>query len=205
MIAISSLPCDERGLFLVIWIHADLVVSGESIHKTEEFMAGCSIYDKVNSRQRETIFWACSADVSEVDAESPLAIFFFDEHDVGQPFWVLHLSDCPCLEKVSNLLVDRFLSFRSKAPLLLLNWLEGWTDVQPLSDYYGVNPSHVLLLPCEDILVLSQEMGKEASDVFRKLGADVGEVFRVVIQQYRFQLFRGLRSGVHLIAHLKLV
>ena len=47
MIAIGSLPCDEQGLFLVIWIHVDLVIAGESIHKTEEFMAGCGIYDEV--------------------------------------------------------------------------------------------------------------------------------------------------------------
>ena len=66
-----------------------------------------------------------------------------------------------------------------------------------MSGYGGVNSSHIYLLPCEDVFVLSQEMGKRASEVFHKLGANVGEVFRVVIQQYRFQLFRGLRSGVH--------
>ena len=75
-IAIGSLPCDERGLFLVIWIHADLVVARESIHKTEEFMAGCCIYDEVDSRQRETILWACSVEVGEVNAESPLTVRF---------------------------------------------------------------------------------------------------------------------------------
>ena len=168
-------------------------------------MAGCGIYDEVNSRQRETIFWACSVDVSEVDAESPLAVCCFDKHDVGQPFYVLHLSDFPCLKKFSDLLVDRFLPFRNKTPSLLLDWLEGWTDVQSVSDYCGVNPSHVLLLPCEDILVMSQEMGKEAYEVFHKLRADVGEVFKVVIQGYRFQFFRGLRSGVHLVAHVELI
>ena len=74
-----------------------------------------------------------------------------------------------------------------------------------MSDYGGVNPSHVLLLPREDIFILSQEMGKEAYEVFHKLGADVGEVFRVVVQRYRFHLFRGLRSGVHLVVHVDLV
>ena len=74
-----------------------------------------------------------------------------------------------------------------------------------MSNYYGVNSSHICLFPCEDVFVLSQEMGKEASEVFRKLGTDVGEVFRVVVQWYRFQLLRGLRSGVHLVAHVKLV
>ena len=74
-------------------------------------MAGCGIYDEVDSRQRETIFWACSVDVSEVDAKPPLSVCFLDEHNVGQQFWVLHLSDCLCLEEFADLLVDRFLPF----------------------------------------------------------------------------------------------
>ena len=37
-ITIGSLPCDEQGFFLVNWVHADLVVAGEGIHKTKEFM-----------------------------------------------------------------------------------------------------------------------------------------------------------------------
>ena len=56
MITIGSLCCNERGLFLVVWVHADLVVAGEGIHKTEEFMAGYGIHDEVDSRQMETIF-----------------------------------------------------------------------------------------------------------------------------------------------------
>ena len=73
------------------------------------------------------------------------------------------------------------------------------------SDYCGVNSSHICLLPCEDVYILSQEMGEEASEVFRKLGTDVSEVLRVVVQWHKFQLFRGLKSGVHLIAHVELV
>ena len=114
---------------MVVGIHADLVVAGESIHETEEFMAGCGIYYEVDSWQRETIFWACSVDVSEVDAESPLAVRFFEEYDVGQPFRVLHLSDCLCLEELADLLVDCFLSFWSEAPSFLLDWFERWTDI----------------------------------------------------------------------------
>ena len=74
MITIGSLRCDERGLFLVIWVHADLIVTREGIHQTEEFMAGCGIYDEVDPLQRETVLWARSVDVSEVHAESPLAV-----------------------------------------------------------------------------------------------------------------------------------
>ena len=82
-IVIGSLPCVERCLFLVIWVHVDLVVVGESIHKTKEFMASCGIYDEVDSWQRKTIFRACSVDASEVDAEPPFAVCLFDKYDVG--------------------------------------------------------------------------------------------------------------------------
>ena len=84
-------------------------------------MAGCGIYDEVDSRKREVVFWACSVDVSEVDAESPLAVYFFDKYDVGQQFRIFHLSDCPCLEELADLLVDHFLPLWSEAPYLLLD------------------------------------------------------------------------------------
>ena len=114
---------------MVIGIHADLVVAGESIHETKEFMASCGIYYEIDPWQRETIFWACSVNVSELDAKSPIAVRFFDEYDVGQPFKVLHLSDCPCLEELADLLIDHFLSFWSETPSFFLDRFKGWTDV----------------------------------------------------------------------------
>ena len=47
-----------------------------------------------------------------------------------------------------------------------------------------INFSHIRLLPCKDVLVLSQKLGKETSEVVREFGTDVGEVFRVIIQRY---------------------
>ena len=84
-------------------------------------MVGCGIYNEIDLWHGKAIFWACSVDVSEVDAKSPLSVCFFYEYDVGQQFRVLHLSDCPCLEELSDLLVDCFLPSRSKAPSFLLD------------------------------------------------------------------------------------
>ena len=166
-ITIGPLRCDERGLFLVVWVHTDLVVAGKGVHKTEEFMACCGVHDEVDPRQREVVLWACFVYVSEVDTESPLAICFFDEHDVNQPLRILHLPDRSCLEKFADLLVDGFLPFWREAPSLLLDRLEGQAGVQPMSDYYRVNSSHARLLPCEDVSVLSQKLSEEAFEVFR--------------------------------------
>ena len=88
-------------------------------------MACCGIHDEVDPRQREVVLRACFVDVNEVDIESPLAIFFFDEHDVSQPLRILHLPDYSCLEEVADLLVDGFLSFWHEAPSLLLDRFEG--------------------------------------------------------------------------------
>ena len=86
-------------------------------------MADYGIYYEVDLWQRETIFWACSVDVSEVDAESQLAV-----NRACRPFRVLHLPECPCLKELADLLVDCFLSFWSEAPSFLLDWFERWTD-----------------------------------------------------------------------------
>ena len=119
-ITIGSLRCDERGLFLIIWVHADLIVDGEGIHETEEFLAGCGIYDEVDSRQRETVLWARSVDVSEVDAESPLSVCFFDKYNVGQPFRIFHPSDYSRLEEFATSSLIAFCLSGAKLLLFVL-------------------------------------------------------------------------------------
>ena len=130
-------------------------------------MASGGVHDEVNPRQREAVLWACFVYVGEVDTESPLAICFLNEDDVSQPLRIFHLPDRSCLEELADLLVDGFLPLWCEAPSLLLDRFEGWAGVQPMSDYCRVNSSHVRLLPCEDVSVLSQKLSKEAFKVFR--------------------------------------
>ena len=130
-------------------------------------MACCSVHDEVDPRQREAVLWTRFVYVSEVNTESPLAIFFFDDHDVSQPLRILHLPDRFCMEEFADLLVDGFLPFWCEAPSLLLDQFKGRAGVQPMSDYCRVNSSHVRLLPCEDVSVLSQKLSEKAFEVFR--------------------------------------
>ena len=130
-------------------------------------MARGGVHDEVDPGQREAILRASSVYVSEVDSESPLAIFFFDEHNISQPLGIFHLSDRSCLEELADLLVDGFLPFWCEAPALLFDRFEGWAGIQPMSYYYRVDSSHVCLLPCENISILSQKLSEEAFEVFR--------------------------------------
>ena len=130
-------------------------------------MACCGVHDEVDPRKREAVLWACFVYVSEVDIESPLAVCFLDEHDVSQPLRILHLPDRSCLEEFADLHVDGFLPFWCEAPSLLLDRFEGRAGVQPMCDYCRVNSSHVRLLPCKDVFVLSQKLSKKAFEIFR--------------------------------------
>ena len=140
---------------MVIGVHADLVVAGKCIHKTEKFVARGGVHDEVDPWQREAVLRACFVYVSEVDTESPLAICFFNEHNISQPLRIFHLSDRSCSEELADLLIDGFLPFYCEAPALLLDRFEGWAGVQPMSDYCRFDSSHVCLLPCKNIFILS--------------------------------------------------
>ena len=77
-------------------------------------MARSGVHDEVDPWQREAVLRACFVYVSEVDTESPLAIGFFDEYNIGQPFRIFYLSYRSCLEELADLLVDGFLPFGAK-------------------------------------------------------------------------------------------
>ena len=94
---------------MVIGVHADLVITGKGIHKTEKFVARGGVHDEVDPWQRETVLWACFVYISEVNTESPLAVCFCDEYDISQPFRIFHLSDRSCLEELADLLVNGLL------------------------------------------------------------------------------------------------
>ena len=102
----------------------------------------------------EAIFLPGPIDICEIDAKPPLAVFFFDENNVGQPLRIFYLSDCVCLENLINLFINRLLSFWSKNSSLLLDRFKGWTDVQPVGDNYRVDSAHVFLFPGEYLHVL---------------------------------------------------
>ena len=114
---------------MVARVHTDLVVAREGVHEAEEFVTGRNVYYEINPRQGEAILWAGLVEVCEIDAKSPLIVCFFDENNVGQPFQVLYFYDCLCLEDLTDLFIDRLLSFWGKTPALLLDWLIGGIGV----------------------------------------------------------------------------
>ena len=128
-------------------------------------MSSSGIYDEIDSWQREDVLWACFIYVSEVDTESPLAIGFLDEYNIGQPLGIFYFSYCSRLEEFADFVVDGFLSLLREAPAFLFNRFEGRVGVQFMGDYCRVDSSHVCLRPCENVSILPQKLSEEAFEV----------------------------------------
>ena len=102
----------------------------------------------------KAIFWTGVVDIGEVNAEPSFAICLFDKDYIGQPVRVLYFSYGFGLEEFVNFFIDRLLSFCSETTSFLFDGFEGGADIQLVCDYYGVNSSHILLLPSEYFYIL---------------------------------------------------
>ena len=93
-------------------------------------------------------------DIGEFNVESPFFICLFDEDYISQQVMVFYFSDSFGLEEFVNFFIDRLLPFWGETSSFLFDGFEGGADVQLMCDYYGVNPSHILLLPGEYFYIL---------------------------------------------------
>ena len=92
-------------------------------------MACGGVHDEVDSWQREAVLRACFVYVSEVDTESPLAIGFLDEYNIGQPLRIFYFSYRSCLEELADFLIDGLLPFWCENSTLLLDRFEGGVGI----------------------------------------------------------------------------
>ena len=57
----------ESCLFSILWIHLDLILSTETIHKGEVLMIRSGVNESVDVWQMEFILWASFVQVSKID------------------------------------------------------------------------------------------------------------------------------------------
>ena len=134
---------------MVAGVHSDLIITRESIHKAEEFVASSGIHYEVDSGQGKAIFQASPINIGKVNTELPLAICLLDMNHISQPVGIVYFLDSSGLEEFSNLLVDRLLPFWGKTSSFMFDRFEGGNDILVVGDNCWVNSSHVLLLPSE--------------------------------------------------------
>ena len=128
-------------------------------------MARSGVHDEVDPWLWEAVLRACFVYVSEVDAESPLAIGFLDEYNISQLLRIFYFSYRSCLEELADLLIDGFLPFWCETSVFLLDRFEGGVGIQSVSDYCRVDSSYVCLHLCENVSILPQKLSEKAFEV----------------------------------------
>jgi len=84
--------------------------------------------------------------------------FLGNGDDVGYPIRVLFLPDETGVNKLLDFRPDYFHYFWTELSLLLFDWFHIQIDVEAMHSHLRVNPGHILLVPGENINILSHKI-----------------------------------------------
>ena len=94
----------------------------------------------VYSGHRERIFWAGFIQICEVHTYSPLSIFLFHNHSIGQPFRVEYFFNNPNLFKLVHLFLDSIRMLLRLVPRWLLPREDNRVDIEMMAYKVWIYP-----------------------------------------------------------------
>ena len=77
---------NECRFVLVVGQYVDLVVTGETVHKREDFTTGTIIDNLIDEGSWIVVLWTCFVQIPIIDTHSNGSLFFRNGYDVGYPF-----------------------------------------------------------------------------------------------------------------------
>jgi len=92
-VAVHSKWRSERYMLLIFWIHFDLIIFGEVVHKGHPLETAHIVNYDIPDRERKLVFRTSGVQIAEVYTNSNLSILFRDENNVGNPIKMLLLPD----------------------------------------------------------------------------------------------------------------
>jgi len=93
----------------------------------------------------------------EINTNQDFFILLSDGDDIGYPIRVLFFPDKTEDYKLLDLWLDRFHYLRVEPSLLLLDGLRIRIDVEAMHNHLRVEPRHILVVPRENIHLLSHK------------------------------------------------
>jgi len=99
--------------------------------------------------------------IAKINADFDRFLFFLKmKKNVGDPVWVLFLSNEATIDDFVNFNFDRLHNIRSKLSLLLLNQFSVRLDIETMHGHLRVETRHVFITPSEDIYIFSYKRYK---------------------------------------------
>jgi hypothetical protein len=96
-----------------------------------------------HSQKRKVILGCDLIQVCEIYAHSPLSVFLFDWHGVGQPLWVHDLADDTSVKQSLDFRLDCYHLVITHLSEFLPSRLDGCVDVQLVLDKVVIHPCQI--------------------------------------------------------------
>ena len=92
-VAVHSKWRSERYMLLIFWIHLDLIIFGEVVHKGHPLETAHIVNYDIPDRERKLVFRTSGVQIAEVYTNSDLSILVREENNVDNPIKMLLLPD----------------------------------------------------------------------------------------------------------------
>ena len=86
---VHSQRCSEGCMFLIFWIHLDLIISWEAVHEGHSPKYARIVNHDIRNWERKPVFGTSDIQIVKVNADPDLLIFLWDGHDIGYPLRLL--------------------------------------------------------------------------------------------------------------------
>ena len=142
-------------MLLIIRVHLNLIVSREPSMKDirsnpHVLSIMISVIGRGNSSFGHSSFRSRKSILT-------LPIFLGNGDNIGYPIGVLLLPDEARVYELFDFWLDSFHSFWTEPSLLLFDWFRVWINVEAMHSHSRIKPRHVLVIPSENIYILSHE------------------------------------------------
>jgi len=144
-------------MLLVFWVHLDLIVSWEAIHKRYSLKTTCIVNHDISDGQWEFVFREGRIEIVVVNTDLDFSILFKNGDNVGDPIRVLFLPYKTACDKFMNFSFNSSHIIQVKSSLLLLDWLDVRLNVQTMHSYLWIKSGHIFVILCKDVDILSYE------------------------------------------------
>ena len=93
----------------------------------------------------------------------------------------MDLSDKVGCEQLFNFFIDCYVVLRIKSPTFLDNWYVSWVDVESVGYDGRIDSCHILMQPCKDVLMLSEETNELVLKASRQLRSHLDRALWVLV------------------------
>jgi len=136
-----SQRCSEGCMFLIFWIHLDLIISWEAVHEGHSPKYASIVNHDIRNWERKPVFGTSNIQIVKVNIDPDLLIFLWDRHDISYPLRLLFFPN----EKESYEILDfRFnclYNLWMQSSLLLFDWFGIQINVKAMHGYLWVGIS----------------------------------------------------------------